>query len=336
MAFNPLFESANILYNEEGNYGAEIKKIMTVLEDVNSPVTRKYQETLFKSVIDKGHVDFGDIPNSSGNIKNYKGYQPMVETLDVIEKLAAEQNVKDVQGYVKIVKTAIANIESLSATFQKGFAMKSDYVMAEYNTFVFTCIEATTTLCNSFVEYVKRPDQLTLKMVVKNTKYRADLYYFEQLTKFNNVNAKMGMDYRKMLEAIANKGKNNFFGVDEIVGVAAISLAAMAIVPITRELIYQVYKMRGNLSNMLDCQVNFLEMNKTCIEANQAMTTEEKSRILSRQNALKNKLSRLADTVRVKSNRAVIDARKDLHNANSMLSIDGLRNEISNSPLEII
>ena len=95
MAFNPLFESANILYNEEGNYGAEIKKIMTVLEDVNSPVTRKYQETLFKSVIDKGHVDFGDIPNSAGNIKNYKGYQPMVETLNVIEKLAAEQNVKD-------------------------------------------------------------------------------------------------------------------------------------------------------------------------------------------------------------------------------------------------
>ena len=223
MAFNPLFESANILYNEEGNYGAEIKKIMTVLEDVNSPVTRKYQETLFKSVIDKGHVDFGDIPNSAGNIKNYKGYQPMVETLNVIEKLAAEQNVKDVQEYVKIVKTAIANIESLSATFQKGFTMKSDYVMAEYNTFVFTCIEATTTLCNSFVEFVKRPDQLTMKMVVKNTKYRADLYYFEQLTKFNNVNAKMGMDYRKMLESIANKGKNNFLGVDEIVGVAAIS-----------------------------------------------------------------------------------------------------------------
>ena len=87
---------------------------------------------------------------------------------------------------------------------------------------------------------------------------------------------------------------------------------------------------------MLDCQVNFLEMNKTCIEANQAMTTEEKSRILSRQNALKNKLSRLADVVRVKSNRAVTDTQKELHNANSMLSIDGLRNEINNSPLEII
>ena len=87
---------------------------------------------------------------------------------------------------------------------------------------------------------------------------------------------------------------------------------------------------------MLDCQVNFLEMNKTCLEANQAMTAEEKSRILSRQNALKNKLSRLADVVRVKSNRAVTDTQKELHNANSMLSIDGLRNEINNSPLEII
>ena len=48
-------------------------------------MNKKVLHTLeFDKVIEKGHVDFGDIPTSKGNIENYKGYQNMVEILDVI------------------------------------------------------------------------------------------------------------------------------------------------------------------------------------------------------------------------------------------------------------
>ena len=36
--------------------------VQTILEDANSPVTRKYQEKLYESIINKSHIDFGDIP----------------------------------------------------------------------------------------------------------------------------------------------------------------------------------------------------------------------------------------------------------------------------------
>ena len=91
--------------------------VQTILEDANSPVTRKYQEKLYESIINKSHIDFGDIPKSNGNIRNYSGYNSMVETLDVIANLAIEKKANNVIEYVDIVKTAIHNIEELSSTY---------------------------------------------------------------------------------------------------------------------------------------------------------------------------------------------------------------------------
>lgn len=85
MSFNGMIsESINILMEGEYNpktYGAEYENIQNVLEDANSPVTKKYQEKLFQSVIDKKHINFGSIPKSEGNIRNYEGYPNMNKIL---------------------------------------------------------------------------------------------------------------------------------------------------------------------------------------------------------------------------------------------------------------
>ncbi len=316
-------------------YGSEYASVKTILEDANSPVTRKYQEKLFQSIIDKKHIDFGDIPKSAGNIKAYTGYNNMMEVLNAIDGLANEQKNKEVLGYVAVVKKAISNIENLSSSYAKGFINKSDYVMLEYNTYVYTCIEATSSLLYEFVEYIKRPDQQVMSIQLKNTKYRANLYYFDQLNKFNNVNAKMGMDYRKLIESLCNKGRNNFLGAEMIVGVAALSMAALAIVPLTRELIYRFYHMRSNLAQSLELQAEFLEMNKTCLEANDSITTEKKKKILEKQNKTRLRLLKLADIIRVKNAKGMNETKKDLDDDNKLLSINNLQDEISNSPFEL-
>lgn len=340
MSWNPLYEAAKILSSDnvltESTRGYALKNTMAVLEDVNSPVTRKYHEKLFQSVIDKNHVDFGDIPKSAGNIRQYKGYESMMSILDILSKLANSENGgADALKYVKIVSKAIENISDLAPAYSKGFMTHNDYVMLEYNTYVYTCVEATTTLAYEFVDYVKRPDQVTMNIVLKNNTSRANLFYFEQLIKFNNVNEKMGIEYRKMLESMSNS-KSNFFGVDEVVGIAAISMAAMAIVPITRELIYQIYKIRGNLSKSLEMQAAFLEMNKACVEANGALTIDKKKKILDNQLKIKNRILKIADFLKVKTAKATVDSKRELAASNKLLSIDNLRDEVSNSPLELI
>lgn len=338
MTFNPYYNASMILtestIEDRRNFGYEISKIQTILEDANSPITTKYKEKLYKSVLDKGHIDFGAIPLSKGNIREYVGYRNMIDTLDVIIGLGTVEK-SNVVKYANTVLEAIKNIESLSQVFEKGFATKCEYVMLEYNTYVYTCVEATTTLIYEFVEYVKRPDRATYQIALKDTKLRANLFYFNQLNNFNNVNKNMHINYRKMLEGMINQGKNNFGGI-ELIGIAAVSMVALAIVPITRELIYHFYNLRANLSNELEVQANFLEMNKTCIESNDAFTEDKKKKILVKQENLRKKLIKLSDLLRVKEAKASKESKRDIEKDNALLTVNGLRDDVSNSPLELL
>lgn len=314
----------------------EREQIREILEDANSPVTRKYHEKLFQSVIEKKHINFGSIEKSKGDIKEYEGYQNMIEILDILSKLAIAERYDSVLGYVQIVQKAIKNLEDLRTAYMEGFSTKTDYVILEYNTYVYTTVEATTTLLYEFVEYVKRPDMVTMEIQLKNNKSRANLFYFEQLKKFNNVIDKMGIEYRKLLENLCKKGRENFIGVDEIIGITAISVVAMAIVPITRELIYQFYRLRGNLSASLEMQAKFLEMNKACLEAQTEMDPKKKKEIIDKQKKLSNFLRRISEKIKVKTSKSIKDTKVELNKQNKMLSIDRLQDEVSLSPLEII
>lgn len=337
--YNPYFESVKVLSSDEIDDRIEMvtesTNIQLVLEDVNSPVTQKYQEKMYNAIMKKAHINFGDIPKSAGNIKNYSGYNNMCDTLLTVQKLAEDDKAVNVISYVKIVQDAIKNIEMLSATYQKGFTTKTEYVALEYDTYVFFCVEATTALIYSFVDVMKAPDKQTMDMKITNTKLRADEFYFEQLKKFNKVQENLGIDYRKMLEAMCDKGKNNFTGVT-LLGISTVLAVSLAIVPITREIIYQIYNFRGKLSESLEMQANFLELNKTCVESNEMMDATKKKKVLDKQEKLAKKLFKLADSIRVKSSKSILDSKRELKNDNKMLSIDNIKDEISNSPFEII
>jgi len=120
------------------------------------------------------------------------------------------------QIYVNIVLKAIDNISTLSIAYQKGFQFKNEYIAMEYNSYVYFCVEATTSLIYSFVEYIKRPDQETMTITLKNNKLRADEFYFEQLKKFNTVCDTQGVNYRKMLDSICTS-KDNFIGTTAVI-----------------------------------------------------------------------------------------------------------------------
>lgn len=335
MAFNPYYESMLILSENETLSYRESKDLQAVLEDVNSPVTRKLEEKLFQSVLDKKHIDFGSIPKSKGNIKDYEGYSAMESTLNTIKDLATENKAGDVINYVDIVQKAIENLSSMSVAYQKGFQFKNEYIAMEYNSYVYFCIEATTALIYSFVEYIKRPDTDTFVMVIKNSKLRADEFYFEQLKKFNMVCDTQGVNYRKMLDSMA-LSKDNFIGTTAAIGIATVIAAAIAIIPITRAVVYQVYHIRGNISEQLDIQAEFMEMNKSCVEANSALTVQKKKEIVAKQEKLVKRLRKLSDTIRVKSSKSVEVATRETKNENKSLTIDSIKDEVSNSDFEFI
>lgn len=332
-----LYPAARILIeNAQDNYGQRIDEALVILEDVNSPVTRQLQAKLYDSIIDKAHIDFGDIPKSAGNIRDYSGYGSMSETLRTIKNLAVEQGVGPVVKYADIVLQAISYIADLSTVYQKGFNTKTEYVALEYDTYVYLCVEATSAILYTFVDYIKDPNKQVMSIKINNTKLRADEFYFEQLKKFNNIQATNGTQYRKMMEELCNGGRDNFIGRERIVGIGAIAVIALSIIPITRAVIYQIYRLRGDLSVALSQQAKFLEMNQTCIMNNSNFDKKKRDDIIKKQKALANELQKISDKLKVKSGKSISESKRDIDKDNKELTLDKIRDDISNAPLDII
>lgn len=332
--FNPYSDAIRVICESEIPSVRESKKIQVILEDTNSPVTTKYVEKLYDSVISKSHIDFDNIPLSKGDITTYKGYANMVEILNIIMKLATEQKSTSVISYVTTVQNAIRHMTLLKTEYSNGFRIKNDYVMLEYNTYVYTIIQAVSTILYEFVDYVKAPDKKVIEITLKNTKYRADTFYIDQLTKFNTVNEKM--NYKKFLQSVLHGGNNNFIGTAEAVGIGAVLVVALAIVPITRELIYRFYNVRSNISDCLAQQAYFLEMNKSVVEANNDFNAAKKESIIMKQEKLKVVLLKLSDKLRVSNIKNMNSSKKAIQDDNKLLTIDNIRKEVDNSPLELM
>ena len=332
--FNPMQDAVKILCESEETYLRQQKDIQPVLEDADSPVRNKYLEKLYDSVISKDHIDFDNIPQSRGNIVDYTGYTNMIEVLENVLKLASDAKNSTVVEYVNIVKTAIKNMRVLAPIYQKGFRLRNDYVMLEYNVYVCTIIQAVSTILYEFVDYVKKPSSQSFEITLKNTKYRANSYYINQLNKFNKVNEKM--QYSKYLESMVTKGRDNFMGTAEAVGLVAVIAVAMAIIPITRELVYQYYNMRSNISDCLAQQAYFLEMNKAVVEANSDFNQKKKDAILIKQEKIKNLCGRLSEKLRVSHIKSIDATKSVLQNDNKLLTLDTIQKEISDSPLSLL
>ena len=329
---NYLFkESVKILTDNNTDF----KSVGTILEDVNSPVTRKFQEKLYKDVLEKKHVDFGDIPKSRGDITSYSGYSNMMDTLDTLRQLANENNASGVIKYIDIISKAVSNIQALTNIFKKGFSTRTEYVALEYNSYVYLCVEATTALIYSFVDYVKNPTTRALELKIVDNKLRADAFFFNQLDKFNNIQAKMRNDYIAMLDNMCSGDKDSFIGTSTLVGIGTVIGMAVISIPITREVIYQIFNIRTKLSDYLELQSNFLEMNRARVENNDILMPAKKKEILAKQEKLSKKLKSLSDKLKLKSAVSVKEKDNALTKKNKMLSVDNLKDEVKNSDFEI-
>ena len=123
-------------------------------------------------------------------------------------------------------------------------------------------------------------------------------------------------------------------------GLFCLTLAAMAQNKgpewLSEAVIYQIYRLRGDLSVALSQQAKFLEMNQTCIMNNSNFDKKKKDDIIRKQKALASELNKISDKLKVKSNKSVTDAKRDIEKDNKELTIDKIRDSVSNSPFEII
>lgn len=325
-----LREAASILC--EGTEDT-MKDAYLILEDESSPVTRNYREQLFESIVSRSHVDFGDIPKSTGDITKYSGITAMIETLEVLLKVANEEKSASLLNATSIVMDAITNMKSLRTVFVSGFAKKNNIAILDYNTYTLTCVEAVNSLLCNYVDFIKTPSSPVFVLDLKNTKYRANELYIDQLKRFNAV-CKNG-SYAKYLTSIINNGQQNFTGT-MIIGAAFVGAIALSIIPVTRELIYFYNERKRKLSDMFALQAYFLELNKANLEMNTSIKPEKKKKILERQEKVRKLFIHMSEKMRIENANVEDRGRKKLESDNRDMTIDGTKDDISDSDIVIV
>lgn len=336
MRFDPYLESVNILSNTTPSGASHTvrNEVKFILEDVNSPVTNAYISKLYDAVISKGHIDFDDIPESKGNITRYKGYQNIMTILETIISLAEQQKSVSVKKYASTVKESVNRIAGFSDVYELGFRTKNEYVMLEYNTFVYTVVQATSSLLYEFVDYIKRPDSDVIEITLKNTNRRPSLFYITQLEKYNAITS--NMQYRQFIKNMITGEKDNFIGVDTAIGISTVVTVAIAIIPVTRELVYQFYNLKSKLSDCLAQQAYFLELNKIKLESSNEFDAKKRKDIIRRQEVVRKNLIVISEKLRVEHVKSEYSREKLINTDNSLLTLKHVQKDVEDKPLSLL
>lgn len=294
--------------------------------DINN-INATLIQNLYASVLRRKLVDFGDIPDSKGDIEKVKYYDTTMECLNILEEVSKNNNLGNI-GVVDI-KECLANLKKLKPQFEQGFRMNNDMVIITFNTITMACIDATSMLITEYMDYVVNSSEETMRIKGKHDKKRG-MVALDSIRRFNTV-TKSG-NTAKSLDYILEEQRKNFAGTEVII-TGVIIMGLLSIVPIIRELIFFYYHGRVALSDYLKLQADFLEMNKLAVQSSKR-SAKDKNEILRKQEAIMKKLRVAADKLAINTEDADDAVKKELKQENKLWTLDNIDKQITKNKME--
>jgi hypothetical protein len=313
---------------ENANTFTEKSMIYGLTEAEQAVVNDKMVGNLYQSALKRKNVDFGDIPNSKGDIQKVGAYDNMVATVDMLKKLSKKFGINIPE--LAVVENAIDNIRIQKRMFEKGYGMGIDFIKMYYQALVLACIDATTLLLASYVDYTRNVNNIEFN--VKKGKGISGNICLDSLDKFNKT-VKDG-SFVKFANSLLNKKRENFGGSIPLIGAAATpagsvfvaATLAASIVPILRGLLFFFYDSKMAFSEKLAYQKELLEMNKASLDAN-SMDAQKRMKVMNKQQKYIEKLDRMSDKIRVTHQLANKSSAEAIANDNKNYNINDINND---------
>jgi hypothetical protein len=312
-------------------------KISSIVMEASSPEDKKYMQGmnkddihqingtlvqgLYKTILDRKDCDFGDIPDSKGDITKCKYFKSTAESLDVLSELMVKNDIPTTD--VDIVKEAIGNIKRFAPTFERAFQLKQDYLILFYNTIVMAVIDATSMIIAEYMNYLLGPEQSRYDNKSRNDKGRGRIS-LNNLRLFNE-EVKVG-HFDTMATFMLDAQRKNFTGTGVVIA-GVVVLALVSIVPITRELIYFYYSSRVKISDYLEMQADFLELNKLGVQAS-SKSAQQKKEIIKKQEKIILKCRRIADKLKINDEDIGSLAKKKVADDNKGFSLQNIEKQM--------
>lgn len=292
----------------------EKNKIYSLTEAEQAVVNDRMVGNIYQSALKRRDIDFGDIPNSKGDITKFGGYDNMVATVDMLKALTKKFGIK-MQELI-VVEEAIDNIRIQKRIFEKGYQLNIDFLQMYYQALVLACVDATTLLLASYVEFTKTVNNIDFQ--IKRGKGISGNICIDSLQKFN-VSVKDG-SFAKFANGLLNRKHENFLGLGVGASAAVVAGVGAAIVPVLRTLIFYFYDAKMSLSEKLAYQKELLEMNAFRLNAAD-MDAQKRNKILDRQKGYMDKLERMSDKIRISDKLAAKSSTASIKQDNKQWNI---------------
>ncbi|MGL5751053.1 MAG: hypothetical protein ACRCXT_11035 [Paraclostridium sp.] len=260
------------------------KMVLCVNENDKNTILSTLTSKLYDSIVNKvNDIDFGNIPNTKGDITQLENYNELVDCLATMNKLLVEfrQDPKPVE----IIETALSNLLNRKDLFEKGFKYNIELPIVLYSTIALSIVSSTSFLISACVEFIKSPNQDDFainidKLALAKSK---DNLLFKNLERFNQSCAKGHID--SSMEYIIDSANKGLTGLEPgiVLGGIALTGIILNIIPILRELIFFFYYSRTRISDYFEVQADLLQINAYNIQNNPSMTKKERDEISKKQ-----------------------------------------------------
>ena len=316
-----------------------VQQAMSLNEAEQNTLLLSLTNKLYQMIIGKvDNIDYGDIPDTKGNIAKLPKYKQMRECIKLLKDIFAQY--KEKPDPVNTIDKALTNLENYSDLFIASYAGDIELGKLTYENTALGIISSLGFMISVSIEYIKTPKKEGLDIVLKKTGVNKvkDFIVFESLEKFNK--ACDNGDIEKALRPlIQNKVKNMFSAALTAVHmIAVVPVVLVALLPFIKQLVYFFFSTRVRASSYFDAQADLLEMNAAELKNNEAIHTEDdRKRVIARQLKIAGLFHDIADKISIDSKEAEHTATKELKNDSKALRMDEVESNpagpVSDDPL---
>ena len=272
----------------------------------------KLYDKIIKRVAD---IDYGDIPDSRGDITKIPNYEEMMECLTIMKDMSTER--KQSTESLDTVFTAVENMKKYKAIWQKGFNTETEMVIIFYNTVALSIVSATSLLMSATIETIKTPDgeSIDIELAKISNHKTKDGLIFKNLEKFNK-SCKKG-EIEKATNAVLSAQKhvkeNGNIVTEDVFGVLLLGGSIIGllgcVIPILHQITSALYCLRQSLSDFFAGQSYLLKLNAEKVNYNRSKTAAQKKKIIKKQMAVADMFKKWSDALMIKSNKSEKEAQ---------------------------
>jgi len=305
----------------------------TVDEDDQSIVLQSLTNKLYDMIVDKStDIDYGEIPNTKGDIDALSNIAKIEECLDTISSICTQY--KQPTDQVDIVKRAIDNTRERKELFMTGYQRGAGFTVFTYQTVVLAIVASTSLLISSCIEFIKNPgsESFSISFDKAGMSKSKNSLLFNNLREYNKICDDKSID--KALTTTNATEERHFLGTSTMATLAlagAVAVILFNILPILRELTYFFYYTRTRISDYFNLQADLLEINAERLKQDEPETVGNRNMVIKRQKAIAERFRKLADFFMIDSRQTEGRVVREISQTKKTLKADDIMDNVPDS-----